>query len=320
MAKLVVLDGYALNPGDLSWMALAELCDVKIYDRTPYELTLNRCADADYVLTNKVVFDAALLAQLPRLKYIGVLATGYNVVDLEQARKQNIVVTNIPAYSTLSVAQLVFAHIFAHYNRVEMHSTHVRNGGWCKSSDFSYFLTPQTELSGKTLGVIGYGKIGSAVANIALAFGMDILINSRSQKRKLPQNVKQVSVDELFSKADIVTIHCPLTDTNNGFVNSDLLQLMKKSALVINTGRGQLINEPDLANALNNEQIAGASLDVLSSEPPATDNPLLHAKNCLITPHIAWATREARFRLMDIAVKNLQAYINHKPINVVNTA
>lgn len=318
MKKLVVLDGFTLNPGDLSWKVFEDICNVVVYDRTPSSLTIERSIDADFVLTNKVVFDANTLAQLPKLRYIGVLATGYNVVDLQAAKKHNIVVTNIPAYSTNSVAQLIFAHIFAHYNKVESHSEHVHKGGWQNAIDFSYFLSPQTELAGKTMGIIGYGKIGSTVAKIALAFEMKVLIANRSIKNNLPENVAQVSIGEVFSESDIVSINCPLNENNAGFVNHELIGLMKPTALLINTGRGPLINESDLATALNNGTIAGASLDVLSTEPPAMSNQLIGAKNCIITPHIAWATYEARTRLMNIAFENLKAYIEGAAQNIVS--
>ena len=318
MTKLVVLDGFTLNPGDLSWKAFENICDVEVYDRTPSTLTVERSIDADYIFTNKVFFNAKTLSQLPKLKYIGVLATGYNVVDLQATKKQNIVVTNIPAYSTNSVAQLIFAHIFAHYNKIEKHNDHVHKGGWQNAIDFSYFLSPQTELTGKTMGIIGYGKIGSTVAKIALAFGMKVLIANRSVKNNLPENVTQVNIEEVFSTSDIVSINCPLTENNVGFVNHKLIGLMKPTALLINTGRGPLINETDLAKALNNETIAGASLDVLSTEPPAINNPLIGAKNCIITPHIAWATYEARTRLMNIAYENFKAFIKGNAQNTVS--
>lgn len=318
MKKLVVLDGFTLNPGDLSWNVYENICNVVVYDRTHSSLTIERSIDADFVLTNKVVFDANTLAQLPKLRYIGVLATGYNVVDLQAAKKHNIVVTNIPAYSTNSVAQLIFAHIFAHYNKVESHSEHVHKGGWQNAIDFSYFLSPQTELAGKTMGIIGYGKIGSTVTKIALAFEMKVLITNRSIKNNLPENVAQVSIGEVFSESDIISINCPLTESNAGFVNHELIGLMKPTALLINTGRGPLINESDLATALNNGNIAGASLDVLSTEPPAINNPLIGAKNCIITPHIAWATYEARTRLMNIAYENLNAFIEGTAQNTVS--
>ncbi len=317
MEKLVVLDAYTLNPGDLSWKFFEDFCDITVYDRTPMDMVLERCAGADFIFTNKVIINAEVIQQLPKLKYIGVLATGYNVVDIEAANARGIIVTNIPAYSTNSVAQLVFAHIFAHFNKVEMHSKHVAKGGWVNSIDFSYFLSPQTELAGKTMGIVGYGKIGSKIAQIALAFDMKVLIANRSVKIGLPNGIEQVPLEKLFAQSDIVSINCPLTDENKGFVNRELISKMKSSALLVNTGRGPLVNEPDLAEALNNGTIAGASLDVLSTEPPAADNPLLKAKNCMITPHIAWATFEARRRLMYIAADNLKAFIKGKPVNVV---
>jgi glycerate dehydrogenase len=317
MRKLIVLDGYTLNPGDLSWEVFNDFCDIMVYDRTPDNLVVERAEGADFILTNKVVIDAEMIKQLPKLKYIGVLATGFNVVDIDAAKKQEIVVTNIPAYSTNSVAQMVFAHIFAHFNKVEKHGQHVAEGGWVNSVDFSYFLSPQTELAGKTMGIVGYGRIGSKIAQIALAFGMKVLIANRSVKTNLPHGITQVSVEEVFEQSDIVSINCPLSDDNKGFVNRELISKMKQTALLVNTGRGPLINEPDLAGALNNGTIAGASLDVLSTEPPAADNPLLEAKNCIITPHIAWATFEARSRLMDIAAENLKAFIKGEPVNVV---
>jgi glycerate dehydrogenase len=317
MEKLVVLDAYTLNPGDLSWRFFEDFCDITVYDRTPKDMVLERCVGADFIFTNKVIINAEVIQQLPMLKYIGVLATGYNVVDIEAANARGIIVTNIPAYSTNSVAQLVFAHIFAHFNKVEMHSKHVAKGGWAKSIDFSYFLSPQTELAGKTMGIVGYGKIGSKIAQIALAFEMEVLITSRSVKTGLPEGIKQVSLEELFEQSHIVSINCPLTDENKGFVNRELISKMKSSALLVNTGRGPLVNEAHLAEALNKETITGASLDVLSTEPPAADNPLLGTKNCIITPHIAWATFEARSRLMYIAADNLKAFIKGKPVNVV---
>jgi glycerate dehydrogenase len=315
--KLVVLDGFTLNPGDLSWDGLKGICEVTVYDRTPANLVIERCANADFIFTNKVVIDAAIIEQQLNLKYIGVLATGYNVVDIEAAKLRGIVVTNIPAYSTHSVAQLVFAHIFAHYNRVELHNNDVKQGGWTSCVDFSYFLTPQTELAGKTMGIVGYGQIGSTIARIALAFGMKVLIANRSVKKDLPNGIQQVAMEQLFGESDIVSINCPLTDENKGFVNKQLIELMKPTALLVNTGRGPLVNETDLANALNKCTIAGASLDVLSTEPPLNENPLLTAKNCIVTPHIAWASTEARQRLMNIAHDNLKAFMAGNPVNIV---
>lgn len=315
--KIVILDGYAVNPGDLSWKGMENLGECELYDRTEPELTIERAKNADVVLTNKVMFDREIIEKLPNLKYIGVFATGYNVVDLAAAKKAGITVTNIPAYSTASVAQMVFSHLLHFAQNVCIHAQSVSNGEWAKSPDFTYWKSPQTELAGKTLGIIGFGQIGQAVAKIGLAFGMKIIFNNRSQKDTTLE-ARQVDLDTLLSKSDFVSINCPLTPENRGFINSASIGKMKRSAFLVNTGRGQLINEQDLARALNDGRIAGAGLDVLSTEPPSVDNPLPTAKNCYITPHIAWATFEARSRLMDIAVQNLEAFISGKPINVVN--
>lgn len=315
--KIVILDGYTVNPGDLSWEGIESLGSCKIYERTTPEETIDRAKDADAVFTNKVVFNKALIEQLPRLKFIGVLATGYNVVDLEAASDAGIVVTNIPAYSTASVAQMVFSHILHHVQNISTHALSVQKGEWSKSIDFSYHLTPQTELAGKTLGIIGFGQIGQTVAKLGIAFGMNILFNNRS-KKETSLNAQQVDLDTLLAESDYISINCPLTDENAGFINKNAIDKMKPSAILINTGRGPLINEKDLAEALNSERIAGAGLDVLSAEPPAPDNPLITAKNCRITPHIAWATTEARARLIEIATQNLKAFTEGKPQNVVN--
>lgn len=315
--KIVVLDGHTLNPGDLSWERIKNMGDCTVYERTPAELTVERAKEATAVFTNKVILDAKILAQLPALKFIGVLATGYNVVDTEAARKTGVVVCNIPAYSTASVAQMVFAHILHHTNHIAKHAASVSNGDWAQSIDFSYSLTPQTELAGKTIGIIGFGQIGQAVATIALAFGMQVIFNNRSVK-KTDLNTRQVDLDTLLSESDFISINCPLTEDNKGFINRSSIEKMKQSAFLINTGRGPLINEQDLATALNSGRIAGAGLDVLSVEPATTGNPLPKAKNCFITPHIAWATLEARQRLMKIAGDNLKAFIEGNPINVVN--
>lgn len=314
--KIVVLDGYALNPGDLSWEEIGKLGDFKVYDRTPPELTLERAKDADAIFTNKVIIDKEIINQLPKLKFIGVLATGYNVVDTAAARKAGITVCNIPAYSTASVAQLVFAHILHFTNNVAKHASSVHNGNWAKSTDFAYWLSPQSELAGKTLGIIGFGQIGQAVARIALAFGMKVIFNNRSKKSS-NLNALQVDLDTLLESSDFISINCPLTDENKGFINTAAIEKMKPSAFLINTGRGPLINEQDLADALNYKRIAGAGLDVLSVEPALPDNPLPKAKNCHITPHIAWATLEARQRLMQIAANNLRSFLSGNPINVV---
>lgn len=315
--KIVVLDGYTLNPGDLDWERIQDMGELKVFDRTPPELTLERAQKAQAVFTNKVILDREIISQLPELKFIGVLATGYNVVDAEAARKAGVVVCNIPAYSTQSVAQMVFAHILNFTQQVAKHAHSVSNGDWANSTDFSYSLSPQTELEGKTIGIIGFGQIGQAVANIALAFGMKVIFNNRS-KKETNIEATQTDLDTLLSASDFISINCPLTNENKGFINQAAIEKMKRSAFLINTGRGPLINEHDLADALNSGLIAGAGLDVLSVEPATADNPLPKAKNCFITPHIAWATLEARQRLMQIAGDNLQAFIDGKPINVVN--
>lgn len=315
--KIVVLDGFTLNPGDLSWEGLNNLGECQIYDRTPAELTLERAKDAEVLFTNKVVLDAGIIQQLPKVKFIGVLATGFNVVDTVAARNAGMVVCNIPAYSTRSVAQMVFSHILNFAQNVSIHAKSVADGDWAKSKDFAYWLTPQTELAGKTMGIIGFGQIGQAVAKIALAFGMNVIFANRSRKQT-GLEAKQVDFDTVLSESDYLSINCPLTEENKGFINEKTLSKMKSTAFLINTGRGPLLNEQDVANALNQGLIAGVGLDVLSVEPAKADNPLPKAKNCFITPHIAWATFEARQRLMQIAINNLKAFIQNKPINVVN--
>jgi glycerate dehydrogenase len=315
--KIVVLDGYALNPGDLSWEGLKSLGDCQIFDRTKPEEVFSRISDVEAVITNKVIIDKHMLSQLPVLEYIGVTATGYNVVDVLAATERNIVVTNIPAYSTDSVAQLVFSHILNVANRVELHANSVKAGNWTRNPDFAYWKTPQTELAGKTLGIVGFGRIGRKVAEIALAFGMKVVFQNRSVKNDIPDGILQKSLPEVFAESDFVSLNCPLTAENNAFVNKMLIETMKSSAVLINTGRGALINETDLAEALNSGRIAAACLDVLSTEPPLQQNPLIYAKNCFITPHIAWATFEARQRLMNITVENLKDYLSGNPKNVV---
>jgi len=316
--KIVILDGYAMNPGDLSWDGLNQLGECQVYDRTQTAEIFNRIVDSNVVITNKAPIDENLIEKLPNLQYIGVTATGYNVVDVRTAKRKGIVVTNIPAYSTDSVAQLVFSHILNIVNRVELHATSVQLGEWTKSPDFAYWKSPQIELTGKTLGIIGFGRIGRKVAQIAEAFGMKVIFHNRSQVTDAPINMSQITLEEVFAESDVVSINCPLSAENSGFINLKLLEKMKKSAILINTGRGGLINEMDLAIALNDGIIAAAGLDVLSTEPPKPDNPLLRAKNCFITPHIAWATLEARHRLMNITVENLQRFISGNPQNVVN--
>jgi glycerate dehydrogenase len=316
--KIVVLDGYTLNPGDLSWDGLKEAGDLVVYDRTQPDQVLERSAGAEILLTNKTVLNADTLRSLSGVKYIGVLATGYNVVDIEAARLARIVVTNIPAYSTASVAQLTFALILELCHHVQSHSDSVMNGEWSDSIDFSFRKYPLIELASKTLGIIGFGSIGSRVCDIASAFGMRVHAASRSHPdQSYRKNFKWAELPELLSTSDIVSIHCPLTPETAGLINHETLRLMKRSAFLINTSRGPIIAEKDLADALNNDIIAGAGLDVLSVEPPSPDNPLFKAKNCIITPHIAWATKEARTRLMDIAEKNIKAFIAGSSINVI---
>lgn len=315
--KIVVLDGFALNPGDLSWDNMKNMGDCLIYDRTNSVEVFDRISDAEVIITNKVLINSTLIDRLPALKYIGITATGYNVVDLLAANKRNIVVTNIPAYSTDSVAQLVFSHILNVANRVELHANSVKEGKWTKNPDFSYWETPQMELTGKTIGIVGFGRIGRKVSEIGLAFGMKVIFQNRSPKVDIPEGMIQKSLKEVFAESDFVSLNCPLTNENNSFVNLELLQTMKPTAVLINTGRGGLINEHDLAEALNSGQIAAACLDVLSIEPPLPDNPLISARNCYITPHIAWATFEARQRLMNITVDNLKFFLVGNSKNVV---
>lgn len=316
--KIVVLDGYTLNPGDLSWKDLEALGTVKIYDRTHPGEVVERATGAQIVLTNKTVLDGEALSQLPDLKYIGVLATGYNVVNLEAARRQGITVTNIPAYSTDSVAQMVFAHLLNITQRVGHYAEEVASGHWTKQADFSYWNTPLIELAGKTLGVIGLGHTGMATARIALAFGMQVLAYTSKSAAELPAGIRKAdSLEQVFSDSNVVSLHCPLTETTKNLVNMERLKLMKREAVLINTGRGGLVNETDLAEALEKGLLAAAGVDVLSSEPPVPGHPLVGVKNCFITPHIAWATLEARQRLMGQAVRNIEAFLSGQPINTV---
>ncbi len=315
--KIVVLDGYAANPGDLSWESLKVLGDCTVYERTAPNEVLKRAAGAEAILTNKVVINAEQMDALPGLKYIGVLATGYNVVDTIAAKERGIVVTNIPAYSTDSVAQMVFAHILNIAMQVKYHSDEVRKGRWTHNADFCFWDTPLMELRKKKIGLVGLGHTGYNTARVAIGFGMQVFAYTSKSHFQLPPEIKKMELDELFSECDIISLHCPLTTETHELVNARRLALMQPSAILINTGRGPLINEQDLANALNNNRIYAAGVDVLSTEPPRADNPLLTAKNCYITPHIAWATTEARDRLMNLAISNLQAYIAGKPENVV---
>ena len=315
--KIVVLDGYGLNPGDLSWNGMNALGELTVYDRTSPSEMLERSQGAEVLITNKTLITADNMAELPELKYIGVLATGYNVVDIDAAKARGIVVTNIPAYSTASVAQMVFAHVLNITQRVGYYADENVKGRWTDSVDFCYWDTNLVELDGKKMGIVGYGNIGKATARIALAFGMEVLAYTSKEQKDLPQGVKKVALDELFVESDVISLHCPLTPDTKELVNAKRLSMMKSSAILINTGRGPLVNEQDLADALNEGRIAGAGLDVLSVEPSVAGNLLLSAKNCFITPHIAWATKEARTRLMDIAVNNLKSYQEGNIINNV---
>lgn len=313
--KITILDGYAENPGDLSWEWLSEYGEYTVYDRTPAELIKERADGSDIVITNKTPLRKDLLETLPELKYVGLLSTGYNIVDWEYCKSVGIPVCNIPSYSTAAVAQLTFALILEYTNAVALHSESVHSGEWSACKDFCYWKSPLTELQNKTLGIIGFGNIGKAVAKIAQAFGMKVIA---STNHPAPfGEVEFTDRDTLLSESDFVSLHCPLTPMTEGMVNADFLSKMKKSAMLINTSRGQVVNENDLADALKNGVISAAGLDVLSSEPPKADNPLFGLKNCFITPHIAWAGFETRARLMDICHKNLEAFINGKPINVV---
>ena len=303
--RIVTLDGYGLNPGDLSWEGIERLGKLTVYDRTAVDEIVERAAGAGIVLTNKTPLSAATLDQLPQLRYIGVLATGYNIVDIEAAKERGIVVTNIPSYSTNSVAQMVFAHLLNIASDVATHSQSVKAGEWARCKDFCYLKSPVFELAGKTIGIVGFGHIGSAVARIAHAFGMKVLAKTSKSREELPES-------------DVITLHCPLTDSTRNLINADSIARMKPTAIVINTGRGPLVNEHDLAEALNNGRIKAAGVDVLSQEPPRPDNPLVAARNCYITPHIAWATLEARERLMQIAADNIRQYIDGNIINQVN--
>lgn len=314
--KIVVLDGHTLNPGDLSWDALRALGDCVIHERSaPHEL-LDRLKGAQATLTNKVPLHRELLAQLPGLRYIGVTATGYNIVDVEAARRQNITVTNVPAYGTDSVAQTVFALLLELTHRVGHHSATVREGKWSRCPDFTYSDFPLVELSGLTLGTIGFGRIAKKVAVIAEAFGMQILVAKHRLDLQSPYPTAETG--DVFRRADVLTLHCPLTPATKHIVSKERLALMKPAAFLINTSRGPLIDEPALAAALNSGTIAGAGLDVLSVEPPPADHPLYSAKNCFITPHYAWAAKAARQRLMAVSVKNLAAFLRGAPQNVVS--
>ncbi|TJY42270.1 D-2-hydroxyacid dehydrogenase [Cohnella pontilimi] len=316
--KITVLDGYALNPGDLSWSGLERLGDVTVYDRTPADLIIERARGSEILLTNKTPLRKETLAELPGLRYIGVLATGYDVVDAKEASERGIVVANVPAYSTDSVAQFVFAMLLELCHHVGRHDESVKRGEWTSSIDFSYWRTPLLELAGKTFGIIGMGRIGARTAEIAAAFGMKVKAYTRRMEGAPPHAfIEWASLDDVLETSDVVSLHCPLTPDTEGLIDRRALSRMKPSAFLINTSRGKLLVEQDVADALNEGRLAGAALDVLSAEPPRNGSPLLTAKNCVITPHIAWATQEARQRLLDAAVKNVEAFLKGKSINVV---
>lgn len=316
--KIVVLDGYGVNPGDLSWEKLEELGELTVYERTAPEEVLTRTEEAEIVLTNKVVLSAEILCKLPKLKYIGVLATGYNVVDTEAARAQGVAVTNIPAYSTDSVVQMTFAHILNITNRVAHYARENREGKWARSKDFCYWDTPLLELSGLTLGVVGLGNIGMKVARVARTLGMEVYAATSKSSSSLPEGIQKTTFKGLLGVCDILTLHCPLTPDTRELVNAKTLGMMKRGAVVINTGRGPLVNENDVAEALRSGQLAAYGADVMCQEPPREDNPLLAEPNAFITPHVAWATIDARRRLMKIAADNIKAFVEGKPVNVVD--
>ena len=317
MTKIVILDAYGANPGDLSWDGLRELGELTVYERTRAEETVGRAAEADIVLTNKVVLGRREIEQLPRLRYIGVLATGYNVVDTVAAREHGVTVTNVPAYSTESVAQMVFAHLLTVTNRTEHYALQNRQGRWTASPDFCYWDTPLTELAGKTFGIVGLGNIGRRVAQIAQAFGMQVKALTSKRADELPAGVKKVELRELLATVDVLSLHCPLTDTTRHLMNAQTLSLMRPTAILINTGRGPLVCDADVAEALQTGRLAAYCADVLTEEPPRSDNPLISLPNAYFTPHVAWATREARVRLLQVAIDNVRAFVEGSPQNVV---
>nr|WP_262916409.1 D-2-hydroxyacid dehydrogenase [Aestuariivivens sediminis] len=319
--KIVVLDGYTLNPGDLSWQDLEQFGDLTIYDRTAYDnmTIIQNIADAEIVFTNKTPLPEEVLTKTKHIKYIGVLATGYNVVDIEVAKKLGIIVTNVPAYSTAAVAQFTMALLLEMCHHVGSHNTAVKEGLWSSSLDFCFWKHPLIELQGKTIGIIGFGRIGQATARLAQAFGLMVLIYSRRREPEAEtENCTFVDLEELLAKSDIISLHCPLSESTQGIINMNNINKMKDGVMIINTSRGGLVVEKDLSRALKSGKVYSAAVDVVSSEPIGLDNPLLKAKNCIITPHIAWAPLESRQRLMDVAIKNLEAYLNGTPVHVVN--
>lgn len=319
--KLVILDGHTANPGDLSWDEFAQLGTLEVFERTSVEQMAARLQGAAIAITNKVVLNRAVISALPDLRYISVTATGYNIVDIEAARERGIVVCNVPEYSTQEVAQAVFALLLELTNRTGHHAATVRDGKWSRSKDFCYWDFPLVSLARLTLGIVGYGRIGRAVSRIGQAFGMKILATRRTRSNDAANDgVQFVEMDALLRESDVITLHCPLTPETKGLVNSQFLSKMKRTAFLINTARGGLVDEAALADALNHDRLAGAGLDVLSTEPPSPDNPLINAKNSIITPHIAWATKASRIRLLKISAENIRGWLNGKPQNVVNPA
>lgn len=317
--KIIVLDGFTLNPGDLSWSGLEELGELKVYDRTPEDKILERIGTAEIVYTNKTPLSRETLAKVPSVKFIGVLATGYNVVDTAAAKDLGIVVTNIPTYGTTAVAQFVFALLLEICHHVWAHDQAVKKGDWTNNPDFCFWNYPLIELAGKTMGIIGFGRIGQATATIAQSFGMKVLANDQYQNEALEnENLKYVELDQLLTQSDVISLHCPLFESTKGMINRNTIAKMKDGVIIINTSRGPLVVEEDLAEALNGGKVFGAAVDVVSTEPIKANNPLLKAKNCIITPHIAWAPKESRARLMKIAVDNLHAFLAGNPVNVVN--
>lgn len=317
--KICILDGYSLNPGDLDWSPVERLGDVTLFDRTPADKIVERAADADIVLTNKVPFSADTLRQLPRLRFICVLATGYNIIDTEAAARQGVVVANIPAYSTMSVAQMVFAHILNITNHVASYAREVADGKWTNCPDFCFWDSALTELAGKTMGIVGLGNTGMATARIAVAMGMKVVAMTSKSADTLPEGITPAPLDDVLASADVVSLHCPLTPSTRHLINAASIAKMKPSAILINTGRGPLVDEQAVADALNGGRLAAFGADVLSQEPPRGDNPLLSARNCFLTPHIAWATLEARTRLMSTATENVRQFIAGEPVaNRVN--
>ena len=322
--KIVVLDGYTLNPGDLSWEGFENLGELKVYDRTAYDLSnsdlvIDRGRDADVILLNKTLLNRDMMEHMPDLKYVGVLATGYNIVDVEAAKEKGITVTNIPTYGTNAVAQMAIALLLELCHHAGSHSDAVANGEWESNPDWSFWKYPLIELAGKTMGIIGYGRIGRTVGGIAKALGMKVIAMANSPDPSLEDDMMRYgNLEELLRESDVISLHCPLTESTKGIINKDTIAKMKDGVMIINNSRGQLIVEEDLRDALNSGKVAGAALDVVSSEPIKSDNPLLQARNCMITPHISWAPKEARTRLMDLALENLKRYLEGDPINVVN--